>query len=168
MRNASDMLHALELLPDPTGDAAIRRDWQLLRDAGLPSQLDHTGATNAPHLTLVAAPDVEPAVDACSPVTSLLPVEVRASGLLLLGGRRVTIARAIDVPDALVAAVMELRATTPDLPHQGWLPHLTLARRVERADVQKAVDVLGHDDVVLRLTTLRRWNPDTHSVSTLT
>ena len=34
-------LHALELVPDDAGDAAVRRDWQALRDAGLPSQLDH-------------------------------------------------------------------------------------------------------------------------------
>ena len=167
MRNASDMLHALELLPDPTGDAAIRRDWQLLRDAGLPSQLDHTGATNAPHLTLVAAPDVGPAADAAAVVTDLLPVEVRASGLLLLGGRRVTIARAIDVPDALLKAVVELCGLVPELPHQGWLPHLTLARRLDRVDVQKAVDVLGHDDVTLTLTTLRRWNPDRRTAALL-
>ena len=161
------MLHALELLPDEIGDAAVRRDWQALRDAGLPSQLDHTGASNAPHLTLVAAPDVRAAADAAAAVTELLPVEVRASGLLLLGGRRVTIARAVDVPDALIRAVVDLRATIPDLPHQGWLPHLTLARRVERADVQRAIDVLGHDDVRLSLTTLRHWNPDTRTVTEL-
>lgn len=162
------MLHALELLPDPTGDAAVRRDWQALRDAGLPSQLDHTGATNAPHLTLVAAPDVEAAAErAASVFARLLPVEARASGLLLLGGRLVTIARAVDVPDRLTAAVLELRGLVPDLPHQGWLPHVTLARRVPRADLQRAVEVLGNDDVVLSLTTLRRWNPDTRSVTEL-
>lgn len=159
------MLHALELLPDPAGDAAVRRDWQALRDAGLPSQLDHTGATNAPHLTLVAAMDVSAAADRAEVIS--LPVTVRASGLLLLGGRRVTIARAVDVPDELTAAVLELRRHVPDLPHQSWIPHLTLARRVERADVQRVVDVLGHDDVELTLTTLRRWNPDTRDTVVL-
>jgi hypothetical protein len=37
---------------------------------------------------------------------------------------------------------------------------VTLARRVDRADAQRAVDVLGHADAVLRLTELRRWDPD--------
>lgn len=162
------MLHALELLPDADGDAAVRRDWLALREAGLPSQLDHRGATNAPHLTLVAAPAVRAAEErAVELLTPLLPVSVRAAGLLVLGGRRVTVARALDVPDALLGAVVELRGLLAGLPHQGWLPHLTLARRVERCDVQAAVDVLGHDDVVLRLDTLRRWDPDQGTVTRL-
>ena len=44
-------LHGIELLLDPAADAAVRRDWQLLRDAGLSSRLDHRGTTNAPHVT---------------------------------------------------------------------------------------------------------------------
>jgi hypothetical protein len=162
------MLHALELLPDDDGEAAVRRDWQALRDAGLPSQLDHTGPSNAPHLTLLAAPDVRTAADtAVDAVGPLLPVEVRASGLLLLGRHRLTVARAVDVPDRLLAAVLALRSVTDDLPHPGWLPHLSLARRLPRADAQRAVDVLGADDVVLRLTTLRRWDPDDRSIELL-
>ncbi len=162
------MLHALELLPDDEGDAAVRRDWQALRDAGLPSQLDHSGTSNAPHLTLLAAPDVGPAGErAVEAVGPLLPVEVRASGLLLFGRHRFTVARALDVPDALVAAVLALRAVTPDLPHPGWLPHISLARRLDRDDAHRAVDVLGADDVVLRLTMLRRWDPDQRQVELL-
>ena len=49
-------LHALELVPDAAGRDAVRRDWQALRDAGLPSQLDHPSPTNEPHLTVVSAP----------------------------------------------------------------------------------------------------------------
>lgn len=162
------MLHALELVPDDEGDAVVRRDWQALRDAGLPSQLDHGGASNAPHLTLVAAPSVAAAADRAAELLGpLLPVPVRAAGLLVLGGRRLTIARAVDVPDPLLAAVLALRATTEELPHQGWLPHVTLARRVERADAQRALDVLGADDVVLRMATLRRWDPDERTIELL-
>jgi hypothetical protein len=157
-------LHSLELLPDADGDVAVRRDWQALRDAGLPSQLDHRGPSNAPHLTLVAAPDVAPAEARASELIGpLLPLRVRASGLLLLGGRQVTVARAVDVPDELLAAVLEVRRHVDVLPHPGWLPHVTLARRVDRADVQRAVDVLGHDDVVLSLVQLRRWDPENRS-----
>lgn len=162
------MLHALELVPDEAGEEAVRRDWQALRDAGLPSQLDHAGTTNAPHLTLLAAPSVEAAAErAVDLLGPLLPVEVRAAGLLVFGGHRLTVARAVDVPDALLAAVLELRAVTGDLPHQGWLPHVSLARRVPREDAQRALDVLGADDVVLRMTTLRRWDPDNRVVELL-
>ena len=58
---AMPRMHALELLPDDAGVDVVRRDWQALRDAGLPSQLDHRGATNTPHLTAVAAPALGPA-----------------------------------------------------------------------------------------------------------
>ncbi|QIG42998.1 hypothetical protein G5V58_09700 [Nocardioides anomalus] len=162
------MLHALELLPDDAGEEAVRRDWQALHDAGLPSQLDHTGASNAPHVTLLAAPDVAAAADlAVGHLGALLPLEVRAAGLLVFGRHRLTLARAVDVPDALLAAVLDLRAATGALPHQGWLPHVTLARRLERADLQRAVDAVGAEDVVLRLTTLRRWDPDEKTIELL-
>ena len=162
-------LHALELLPDTDGEELVRRDWQALRDAGLPSQLDHRGTTNGPHLTLVAAPalgaaDEQRAVEALAPV---LPAEVRVAGLALLGGSRVTIARLVDVPDALARAVLDLRRGIADVQHPGWLAHVTLARRVPRADVPAALAALGHADGVLRLATLRRWDPDADVVRTL-
>ena len=83
------------------------------------------------------------------------------------GPHRLTVARALDVPDALVAAVLALRAGTTDLPHEGWLPHVTLARRVERADLQRVVDTVGAEDVVLRLATLRRWDPEASAIELL-
>lgn len=155
-------LHSLELLPDDAGLDAVRRDWRALRDAGLPSQLDHRGSTNTPHLTLVAAPALAPRDEerAAALVAPLLPVEVRAAGIALLGGARVSLVRIVDVPDSLARAVLDLRADVADVAHPGWLPHVTLARRVRRADLATALELLGHEDVTLRLTGLRRWDPD--------
>jgi len=155
-------LHALELVPDDEGRELVRRDWQALRDAGLPSQLDHRSPTNAPHVTVVSAPSLpDEAIDvAQARLGSLLPVRARAAGLLLLGGERLTIARAVDIDDDVVRRVLAVRVQVPDRQHVGWIPHVTLARRVERADVQRAVELLGHADAVLRLTELRRWDPD--------
>jgi hypothetical protein len=162
-------LHALELVPDDEGQDLVRRDWQALHDAGLPSQLDHRGSTNAPHVTVVSAPTLPPvAVErARTTLGGVLPLRVRASGLLLLGGDRVTIARALDVDDAVTGLVLAVREEVPDRQHVGWLPHVTLARRVPRADVQRAVEVLGHADVVLVLSELRRWDPDRGRVDRL-
>lgn len=162
-------MHAFELLPDDAGCDAVRRDWQALRDAGLPSQLDHRGATNSPHLTVLAAPalDADDERRAAELITPLLPVEVRAAGIALLGGNRVTVVRVVDVPDELVRAVLDLRSGVRDVQHVGWLPHLTLARRIDRADVGRAIEVLGHDDVVVSVTSLRRWDPDAEIVTSL-
>ena len=73
----------------------MRASWAALSDAGLPSQLDHRGATNAVHLTVVAAPALpdEALETARRTIGPLLPLRVRASGLLVLGGSRVTLGR---------------------------------------------------------------------------
>jgi hypothetical protein len=162
-------LHALELVPDEEGQELVRRDWQLLRDAGLPSQLDHRSPTNAPHLTIVSAPELpDDAIDVARVrLGNLLPVRARAAGLLLLGGERLTVARAVDIDDDVVRRVLAVRVQVPGRQHVGWLPHVTLARRLDRADAQRAVDLLGHEDVVLRLTELRRWDPDAGRVTTV-
>lgn len=160
-------LHALELVPDETGRDSVLRDWQALRDAGLPSQLDHKGMTNTPHVTLVAAPALsDHALDQARDLLgTLLPVRARTSGLLLLGGPRVTVARALDVDDEVVHAVLRLRALVDGPQHDSWLPHISLGRRVPRAEVGRAIEVLGHRDVELSLTGLRRWDPDNGTVT---
>ncbi|GAA1147773.1 2'-5' RNA ligase family protein [Nocardioides aquiterrae] len=162
-------LHALELVPDARGQDLVRRDWQALHDAGLPSQLDHRAPTNAPHVTVVAAADLpDAAIDvAKARLGSLLPVRARAAGVLLLGGERLTVARALDIDDDVVRRVLAVRVQVPDRQHVGWIPHVTLARRLDRADAQRAIDVLGYADVELTLTALRRWDPDRGRVTTV-
>ena len=112
-------MHALELLPDEAGCYVVRRDWQVLRDAGLPSQLDHRGATNSPHVTVLAAPALDGGDEARAAelVASLLPTQVRASGIALLGGTRVSVVRVLDVPDPLVRVVLDLRSQVRDVQH---------------------------------------------------
>jgi hypothetical protein len=154
--------HALELVPDDAGLEVVRRDWQALRDAGLPSQLDHRGATNIPHVTLVEAPALGAADREVASRLLLphLPATVRTSGVALLGERRVTLVRLVSVPDALSRAVLDLRATVPSVAHLGWLPHVTLARRLDPADVARAVAVVSRADVSLTLSSVRHWDPD--------
>ncbi len=159
-------LHAYELLPDDAGRDAVLEDWQALRDAGLRSQLDHKGMTNTPHVTVVTAVALGEEQDelAVRHLAPVLPVEVRTSGLALLGGSRVSLVRLFDVPDDLMRTVLALRAAVPHRQHPGWLPHVTLGRRLPRADVGAALAVLRHDPVPLRFTELRRWDPDAGTV----
>jgi hypothetical protein len=162
-------LHALELVPDEAGDAAVRRDWQVLRDTGLPSQLDHTSGTNTPHVTVLALPGIDATTEAraLELVGAQLPVTVRVSGLAFLGGDKVTVARLLDVPPTLARAVLDLRERAEGERHAGWLPHVTLGRRIPRAELPRVVDVLGYDDVALTLTALRRWDPERREVRIL-
>lgn len=162
-------MHALELVPDAAGCVVVRRDWQALRDAGLPSQLDHHGASNSPHVTVVAAPALtaEDEARAVELVGPLLPAPARPGGVALLGGARVTLVRLVDVPVALVRAVLDLRDEVADAQHAGWLPHITLARRLDPADVPAALAAVGHRDEVLSLATLRRWDPVAEIVTQL-
>lgn len=162
-------LHALELVPDDAGEAACRSEWQALRAAGLPSQLDHRGDTNTPHVTVLATATLtgDDEARAVELIAGLLPIRTVTSGLALLGGTSVTLARTLDVDDEVTRAVLALRATTAGHRHAGWLPHVTLARRLRRADLQRAVDVLGHTSIELVLARLRRWDPDLGEVRTL-
>lgn len=168
-------LHSLELLPDDEGQESVRAQWQALADAGLPSQLDHRGTTNAPHVSVVEAdalPDA--ALDvARARLGGLLPVTALVGGVLLLGEGRVTLARPVQLADDVVRRVLAVRVQVPERRHLGWVPHLTLARRLERADVPRALEVLAgldaerHASLELRLTSLRRWDPDAGEVHDL-
>ncbi len=162
-------LHSLELVADPAGEAAIRADWQALRDAGLRSMLDHVGATNTPHVTMIALPSISSFVEehAVDLLGGLLPVNVVTSGVAVLGGSAVTLVRTVDVADEITRAVLDLRAATVGHQHPGWLPHLTLARRLPRTDLPRALDAIGHNSVEVSLTVLRRWDPELCEVRTL-
>jgi hypothetical protein len=162
-------LHALELLPDDAGCEAVRRDWQALRDAGLPSQLDHRGNTNSPHVTLASAPVLGPEdrARASALLAGHLPMTVRTAGVGLLGDERVTVVRLLTLPDEATRAVLDLRATIASVAHLGWLPHITLARRVPRADVARALAVVSRADTSITLSSLRHWDPDAEAVHTL-
>lgn len=162
-------LHALELVPDDAGRAAVRGLWDALRDAGLPSQADHTGASNQPHVTVVEAAELpDAAIDvARARLRGMLPVSATARGLVLLGDARVTVALGVDLDDDVVRRALAVRVQVPDRAHRGWLPHVTLARRVPRADLARALEVVGSPELELAFTEVRRWDPDRGHVTTL-
>ena len=155
-------LHSLELVADAAGGAAIRADWQALRDAGLRSMLDHVGATNTPHITVIALASITRSDEARAVdlLGGLLPVKVMTSGIAVLGGSLVTVVRTLDVADCVTRAVLDLRAATVGHQHPGWLPHLTLARGLPRTDLPRALEAIGHTTVEVSLTDLRRWDPE--------
>jgi 2'-5' RNA ligase len=167
-------LHSVEAMLDDATDAAVRAEWALLRDAGLPSQADHKGATNSPHLTLCAAPGVpaplEDRLDAA--VAPFVPLPVRLGPLVVLGGRRLVLARLVVPTSALlrlheaVADVMRGAPDVPDMTLPGrWSPHVTLARGLAVEEVSAAIAALGRTrDLEGAVVQVRRWDPGARRV----
>jgi 2'-5' RNA ligase len=166
------MAHSIELLIDPDSDAAIRRVWDALADAGLPSQARVTTPTNRPHITLTVADRIAPDVDALlSPMHERLPFGCVVGAPLLFAGSRFTLARLL-VPSAELLSLHEqvYRSCLPHMapgpaPHCApgrWTPHVTLCRRIGPDQLAQAFALLGDvsGDVDAAVVGLRRWDGD--------
>jgi 2'-5' RNA ligase len=160
---------SVELLLDDDQDIAVRRQWAALTAAGLPSQADHPGASNRPHITLTIADAVPAYLETAlkSALTGRVPVPVRLGGLLLFSGRgSVVLARAV-VPNlellelqATCAALFErLPGLSPKLRPDAWSPHVTLARRLPAEHLGTAIGALGgFNETEGAGVEVRRWD----------
>lgn len=162
-------LQSVEGVLDEATDAQVRREWALLADAGLPSQADHRGDSNAPHLTLSAAASVPEAVDAglARALEGFAPVPVRLGSLPVLGSRHLVLARLVLPSEALLrlhASVAETMVGATDVPERvqvgRWVPHVTLGRGLRAAQVGEALEVLGRvPQLEGAVESVRRWDP---------
>lgn len=164
---------SLEFVLDADADAAIRREWAILASAGLPSQAQHTGASNRPHVTLLVRPSLpDPTADGLS---DRLPLPVTLGAPVLFGGGRTrVIARSIVPSVALLelhAAVHALAGPGDDAPHSApgeWTPHVTLARRVPLDRVGDALAALGGEGgepIGAHAIGIRRWDAATRTIA---
>ncbi|MGB7448302.1 MAG: 2'-5' RNA ligase family protein [Ornithinimicrobium sp.] len=165
-------MQSVELLLDDDARTSVLRQWQALADAGLPSQARHTGETNAPHVTIgLASAIVETAEVELASAAARLPFSLSLGAPLLFGaGRRVVLARMVVVTEELLAlhrVVSRALATCPgQIEHLAvgrWVPHVTLARRMEPEMVAPALAALGESGagtLSAEATTLRRWDGD--------
>ena len=154
-------LQSLELVPDDGGRTQVRALWQLLRTAGLPSQADHTAVSNEVHLTLAEAEVLDPDASAVERVADLLPVVAGVAGLVVLGGPRLAAVALLVVPPPEVVAA---GAGLPGRDTRPWVPHVTLARRLDRRTAGDVVAVAGSLPEALRFTELRHWDPVAHTL----
>lgn len=166
-------MDSVELLLDAGGEDLLHRDWEALRQAGLPSQARHTAASNRPHITLLAARRIPDEYDgALAALADALPLPIHTAGLVLFPTRRgLVLARLGVVSGALLelhCAVHRVLAEVPEIAGNcvpdRWVPHLTLARGMDPAQVAHATGLLPADHGQLLLTTLRRW--DSHEKAT--
>ncbi|MCZ4521879.1 2'-5' RNA ligase family protein [Rhodococcus ruber] len=158
------MVQSAELLLDSGLDAAVRREWAALSDAGLPSQNRHRGESNRPHITVAVAASMPVAVDDGVAVR-FDPFDVRLGGLVVFGGRTITLARLVVSTSELLDlhARMHEAVGEDSLEHLApgrWTPHVTLARRLTSEEAGSAVRLLSTsiEDLVGSAVALRRWD----------
>ncbi|PZT95277.1 MAG: hypothetical protein DI630_24800 [Gordonia sp. (in: high G+C Gram-positive bacteria)] len=166
------MAHSIELIFDENTDTAIGEQWAALTEAGLPSQGNIRSTSNRPHVTLVAAESIDPAIDSTLvAMTDVVGMSVDIGALLIFRGRRATAARLV-VPSlpllhlhAAVYRAAALHMTGEPLQHVtpgSWTPHVTLARRLEHGHIAEVAVALNNspDTFTATVAGLRRWNGD--------
>lgn len=169
-------MDSVELLLDLRGEGLLHRDWDLLRQAGLPSSGRHTAASNRPHITLLAAPRIPADQDgALAALAEALPLPISIAGLVLFRtGRGHVLARLGVVSAALLELHRTVHGILRDVPDiagncvpDRWVPHATLARGMTAAQVAQAMELLPQDHGQLQLAALRRWDSSAKTTTAL-
>jgi hypothetical protein len=167
------MAHSIELIFDEATNTIIGEQWHKLAEAGLPSQGDIRSTSNRPHVTLIAADSIDPAVDTeLGAIPDVVGMPVNIGALLLFWGRRGTAARLVVPSDRLLG--LHARVFEATRAHIGgrsfdhvapgsWTPHITLARRLVEGHLGHVVRALGDGPEMFtaQVAGLRRWNGDT-------
>ncbi|MEV6429816.1 2'-5' RNA ligase family protein [Nocardia sp. NPDC051463] len=162
------MVQSVELLLDDAADTEIRRQWQLLADAGIPSVAAKTAETTRPHITIAVAKELWPRIDHVLEQQSFRQFPVRLGGLLVFGSRHPILVRAVVPSEQLLAVhrrIFSIVAQCPGVPSNlhpdEWTPHVTLARRVSHQQLGEAVHVVARDrDFPATIVGIRRWDGD--------
>lgn len=162
-------LHHVEALLEDGDDAWVRRQWTALAQAGLPSLHDHRSESNRPHVTVTVV-ETWDAADTAPPVSGL-PMTVPLGPLAVFGTRRLTLVRALVVTEPLLAVrrdvVGRLASPARRFYEDGrWVPHLTLAQRLDTTQLARALEVLGAVDApdAVTLQRLRHWDAEARVV----
>jgi hypothetical protein len=163
------MVHSVELLFDDDTDAAMRRIWAELTDAGVRSLASSTSPSNRPHATLSVADHMDDAVnDALSPLLRSLPLPCTIGAPMLFGSGPFTLVRLLIPSAELLALQADVHAlclphmSSGPLPHGApghWTPHVTLARRVAPEKLADALSLRGMSrDRHATAVSLRHWD----------
>jgi 2'-5' RNA ligase len=146
------MGHAVELLFDPTTEAAIKGLWARLETAGLPSLASRTHRRHRPHISLSVAERIDTGQlqDARDCLAAAhLDVTLYAPGVFPRPG---VLYLSVVPTLALLRLHEEVHAALRGsivAPRDGyavgaWMPHCTLAQDLTRAQLARGIDLL-HD-----------------------
>ncbi|MEE3063064.1 MAG: 2'-5' RNA ligase family protein [Actinomycetota bacterium] len=159
------MVHSIELVFDRDTEAAVRRIWDELASAGIPSQ----APASRPHVTLAVAESISADVDELlRPVSARLALSALIGAPVLFGRTSVVFARLLVPSGELLALHAEVHrlcrpylapAPMPNsLPGQ-WTAHVTLARRVGGAQLGRALRIAGRPSQIEgSFAGVRRWD----------
>ncbi|MGF2946717.1 2'-5' RNA ligase family protein [Mycobacterium sp. Lab-001] len=159
------MVHSIELVFDRDTEAAVRRMWEQLAVAEIPSQ----ASAGRPHVTLAVAERIDNDVDELlRPLVARLPLPATIGAPVLFGRDNVVFARLVLPTSELLALHAEAHrlcgphlAPSPmpnSLPGQ-WTAHVTLARRVGGAQLSRALRIAGRPrQIDGQFAGLRRWD----------
>lgn len=159
------MVHSIELVFDRDTEAAVRRIWEELAGAGIPSQ----APASRPHVTLAVAESISPDVDELlRPVSTRLPLDALIGAPVLFGRTSAVFARLLVPSSQLLGLHAEVhrlcRAHLAPEPMANCLPgrwtaHVTLARRVGGAQLGRALRIAGRPaQIDGSFAGLRRWD----------
>jgi 2'-5' RNA ligase len=162
------MVQSVELLLDDAADAEIRRQWQLLADAGIPSLAEKKIEANRPHITVAVARQIWPRIDHALDQLTFRPIPVRLGGLLVFGARHPILVRSVVPSEQLLALQRRIFAAVSQCPGipanvhpDEWTPHITLARRVPTHHLGEAIHAVARDrDFPATVVGIRRWDGD--------
>ena len=179
------MVQSIELLFDDATEATLRRAWDVLHAAGLPSLATNSNGSNRPHVTVaVAEAGLEQTVEPLRAVFAGWELASRGlaatlGGFVLFGGyhhryvlaRAVVLSRPLQALHSAVHRAMEIAAPQAQVPENvrpdAWTPHATLARRVHADRLGPALDLLDARPLDCRFTGARLWDSDPKTVTLL-
>ena len=164
------MVQSVELLLDEASDALIRAEWDRLLDADLPSQARHTGRGNRPHITLGVARSLAPQQETeLIELAAPMPLPLVLGSPLLFGRGPFVLARSV-VPTVELLSFQAkvgdaLGESAEPFVHQQsagrWTGHVTIARKLTGAQLERALAVLGPlDTIEASAVAVRRWDGD--------
>jgi hypothetical protein len=159
------VVHSVELVFDADTEAAVRRIWDELRAAGIPSQ----APASRPHTTLTVAERIEAEVDpVLASLNDRFPLPCRIGAPLVFGRTKAVLARLLVPTAELLAVHAEVHRLCQPHAHPGpmanavpgaWTAHVTMARRVVPAQMGRAIRIVGKpQEIAGAVVGLRRWD----------
>jgi 2'-5' RNA ligase len=179
------VVQSVELLLDEQTEATLRRAWETLHSAGLPSLATSHSDSNRPHVTVaVAETGLEQTIPGLRAVfagweLATAGLATTIGGYVLFGGHRhrfvlaraIVLSRPLQTLHSAVHRAVGLAAPDAVVPANvrpdAWTPHATLARRVSAEGLGAALELLDPAPLESRFVRARLWDSGPRTVTPL-